>query len=208
MLRATRAFADLLRNRMLGLLCSMRCPGEAILKVYDLARALRDAKTTVIGGFHSPMEHECLEILSRGSQPIAICPARGLQSMRVPSSWRALLDRQRLLVISPFAGKTRRSTSEFAHHRNAFVADLADVLLVLHASPGGKVEELCLRLLDRGKSVFILEGSRHDALLDRGARAEKYRAIVGKVARGLSSSHTSVWASPLPRLGGPLTRGF
>ena len=97
---------DLLQNRMLGLLCSMRCPGEIILKTYDLARALRDAKTTVIGGFHAPMEHECFEILIRGTQPIVVCPARSLESMRVPAAWRALLEQNRLLVISPFSGKT------------------------------------------------------------------------------------------------------
>src|SRR5436190_23671533 len=49
---------SLLRQRLLGFFCSARCPGEAILQTYDMARALRDAGIPMIGGFHSPMEKE------------------------------------------------------------------------------------------------------------------------------------------------------
>jgi predicted Rossmann fold nucleotide-binding protein DprA/Smf involved in DNA uptake len=175
---------NLLQNRILGLLCSMRCPGEIILKTYDLARALRDAGIPVIGGYHSPMEQECFEILRRGTQPIVICPARSIQFMRVRESWRELLEQNRLLVISPFAGKARRATAELALRRNGLVADLADELLVLHASPGGKIEELCLQRLDRRKRVHLLEGSQHEALLARGARVETIQSLVDRWRAG------------------------
>ena len=59
----------ILSNPLLGLLCSIRCPGRVIVQTYDLARALRDAGVSVIGGFHSPMEKECLDFLLRGKQP-------------------------------------------------------------------------------------------------------------------------------------------
>ena len=65
----------ILERRLLGLFCSTKCPGDAILQTYDLVRALRDAGVAVIGGFHSPMEKECLDLLLRGNQPIVICPA-------------------------------------------------------------------------------------------------------------------------------------
>jgi predicted Rossmann fold nucleotide-binding protein DprA/Smf involved in DNA uptake len=171
---------NLLQNRLLGLLCSMRCPGEIILKTYDLARALRDARIAVIGGYHSPMEQECFEILRRGSQAVVICPARSIQSLRVRESWRELLEQDRLLVISPFTGKARRATADLALRRNELVADLADELLVLHASPGGKIEELCLGRLDRGNRVSLLEGSRHKALLERGAQVVTIQSLVDR----------------------------
>src|SRR5438094_1327940 len=63
---------SLLRQRLLGFFCSARCPGAAILQTYDLARALRDAGIPVIGGFHSPMEKECLALLLRGTQPLVV----------------------------------------------------------------------------------------------------------------------------------------
>ena len=69
------------------------------LKSYDLARTLRTAPATLIGGFQSPIEKEFLELLL--SQPahqpgraaplspsVIICPARGLANMRIPRPWR------------------------------------------------------------------------------------------------------------------------
>lgn len=169
---------DLLAGRMLGLFCSMRCPGEVILKAYDLARAFREAKIPVIGGFHSPMERECFEILGRGSQPIVICPARSLRSLRVPSGWRAPLEQKRLLVISPFPDRAIRATAESASRRNAFVAALADELLILHASPGGRIEELCLQWLGRSKRVHLLEGPPNETLSCHGARIRSIEDVV------------------------------
>ena len=53
---------ELLQAQKLALFCSRKCPGNLILKAYDLARSLRDAGTTVISGFHTPVEKECLRI--------------------------------------------------------------------------------------------------------------------------------------------------
>src|SRR5271157_5624986 len=89
--------ASLLNGPLLGLVCSMRCPGQVILLTYDLARALRDAAVPVIGGFHSPMEKECLDLLLRGNQPIVVCAARPLDRMRLPIAWALGIERQRLL---------------------------------------------------------------------------------------------------------------
>ncbi len=43
---------DILSNPLIAFFCSSRCPGQVILRVYDLARSLRDAGITVISGFH------------------------------------------------------------------------------------------------------------------------------------------------------------
>ena len=45
-----------------ALFCSGQFPGDVILKMCDLARAMRDAGVPVIGGFQSPMEKECLRL--------------------------------------------------------------------------------------------------------------------------------------------------
>ncbi len=72
-----------LRRRLLGFICSIQCPGNIVIKTLDAIRALRDAGVTVIGGFHSPMERECLDILLRGSQPVTLCAAKGLVGLRL-----------------------------------------------------------------------------------------------------------------------------
>ena len=86
-----RGNLGLLNQPLTALFCSNRCPGDLILKTYDLARAMRDAGVPVIGGFQTPMEKECLRLLLRGSQPVVICPARGIENMRIPRDWRTAL---------------------------------------------------------------------------------------------------------------------
>ena len=75
---------ELLSKVKTGLFCSVRCPGDAILASYDAARKLRDEGVTVISGFHSPVEKECLRILLRGKQPIIICLARAMEKWTAP----------------------------------------------------------------------------------------------------------------------------
>src|SRR5262245_34830509 len=79
---------SLLDRRLLGFFCSTRCPGNVILRTYDLALALREAGVPVIGGFHAPMEQECLDVLLRGQQPVVICPARNIERLRPPAAWQ------------------------------------------------------------------------------------------------------------------------
>ncbi len=162
---------DVLAHRTLALLCSVKCPGDVILQAYDLACSLRDAGVTVVGGFHSPMERECLAVLLRGRQPIVICPARSVENMRLSSDLKPALEGGRLLLLSPFPANQRRATADLAQERNEFVAALADRVLIAYASPGGKLEALAHRVLGWGKPLFTLESERNAALLNLGARA-------------------------------------
>jgi len=47
---------QLLEQPLFGFFCSTKCPGEIILRTYDLAVAIREAGVPMIGGFHTPME--------------------------------------------------------------------------------------------------------------------------------------------------------
>ncbi len=125
-----------------ALFCSVRCPGDAIVGAYDTARKLRDQGVTVISGFHSPVEKECLRILLRGKQPIIMCLARSMMKIRIPTSWRPALDSGRLLLLSPFEKFPRRPTIESARQRNELVAALSDEVLIIHAQPGGSIERI------------------------------------------------------------------
>ena len=125
-----------------ALFCSVRCPGDAILGAYDTARKLRDQGVTVVSGFHSPVEKECLRILLRGKQPIIICLARALEKIRLPSDWQRALEAGRLLILSPFEKRPRRPTVESAQQRNELVAALADEVVLFHATRGGQIEQI------------------------------------------------------------------
>ncbi len=161
---------DILQRRKLALFCSVKCPGNLILQTYDLARALRDEGVTTIGGFHSPMEKECLTLLLRGMQPVIICLARSIERMRIPSEWKTPLEESRLLLLSPFAEKLRRITANLAQKRNEFVAALADAVFVAHAAPGSKTEHFCHDVLSWGKPLLTLESDENVHLLSFGAK--------------------------------------
>lgn len=160
---------EILQRKKLALFCSVKCPGDLILQTYDLVRALRDAGVTVISSFHSPMEKECLALLLRGTQPVVICPARSIERMRVPIAWKTPLEENHLLILSPFAAKQRRATTDLAEKRNEFVATLADEVFVAHAAPGSKTEQFCRALLHSGKSLLTLESDENANLLTLGA---------------------------------------
>ena len=132
---------DLLSLPKTAILCSVRCPGRAILAAYDQAVGWRETGRCIISGFHSPVEKECLRILLRGSQPIIICPARSLPQ-RIPAEWRQPLGNGRLLLLSGFRAGENRITAELATRRNEFVVALADEVCFAHITPGGQAERL------------------------------------------------------------------
>lgn len=160
----------LLQARLLALFCSVRCPGDVILKAYDLIRGIRDAGIPMIGGFDSPMEKECLELLLRGPQPVVVCPARGIEGMRHPVHFKKPLVEHRLLILSPFASKHRRVTAEFSETRNRVVAAFAEQVIVPHAEIDSRTAGLCQVLIAGGKSVWTAESGSNDHLLHMGAK--------------------------------------
>ncbi|MBM3853930.1 MAG: hypothetical protein FJ399_12370 [Verrucomicrobia bacterium] len=131
----------LLAEPLTALFCSTHCPGEAILRAYDQAAHWRDTGRAVIGGFHSPMEQECLRILLRGPQPVVICPARGLPA-RLDPVLCAPLAAGRLLVLTAFPATVRRATATLAARRNLLVAALASEVWIAHLTPGGRMARL------------------------------------------------------------------
>ncbi len=175
-------FGILTAGPLLGLFCSKRCPGEIVLQSCDAARALSGAGAPVIGGFHSPVEKKCLELLLRGSRPVVVCPARGIGAMRVPAQWRKPLDAGRLLIVSPFEPRRRRADARLAAHRNRIVAALASRLLVLHAAPSSGLERLCREVLDAGGEIYAPDVPANAELIARGALPVTAAALLDRPA--------------------------
>ena len=132
---------DLLALPKTALFCSAKCPGSVILPTYDQAAKWRDTERCVIGGFHSPVEKECLHILLRGDAPVILCPARAMLK-RLPAQWAIAVASGRMLILSAFAATATRTTAKLAARRNEIVAALADEVYIAHATPGGQLEKL------------------------------------------------------------------
>ena len=160
---------DILSHNSTSLFCSAKCQGNLIVKTYDIAQILRDAGMTVISGFHSPMERECLTILLRGTQPVIICPARSINNMRINKKYKKSLKDGRLLFLSPFDENQRRISDRTSHCRNLFVAALSAVIFVAHAGFGSKTEAFCKEILSWQKPIYTFESDYNKNIIDTGA---------------------------------------
>ena len=161
---------DLLRRRMIGLFCSMKCPGGLILRAHDLAQNLRRPDLTVLSGFHTPVEREVLEIFLRERQPVTVCPARSIEDMRIRKEYLEPLQEGRLMLLSPFPEKRRRIDADASVVRNRVVVALADEVLVVHAEPGGKTEGICQETIPWGKPLYAIGGDANAHLIALGAK--------------------------------------
>ena len=170
---------DILRHNSTAFFCSTKCPGDLIVKTYDLAQILRDAGMTVISGFHSPMERECLTILLRGAQPVIICPARSINNMRINKEYKKPLKDGQLLFLSPFDENQQRISAKSSHYRNLFVAAMSAAVFVIHAGPASKTEAFCREILSWQKPVYTFSSDYNKNLIRMGARSIRPENVFG-----------------------------
>ncbi len=133
-----------LLNRVLtGFLCSRQCPAATILEAYETCKAWAgDSSRTIISGFHSPMEQECLNLLIQGHANIIHFPAREIESLRIRKEWRPALDNNRMLIIALALFKNRRMSQVQTRQRNEAIAELADSLYIPYATEGSQLSQL------------------------------------------------------------------
>ena len=160
---------EILRSQCLGLICSVQCPGSVVICTFDAIRELRDAGVVIAGGFHSPMERECLDFFLRGKQPIVVCPAKHPNGSRLPTECRKAINDGRLLLVSPFGSDTRVTTKANAQIRNEFVASLSSLILIPHCSPGGSAEIIARQALERRQTIVTFHCDDNAALVQLGA---------------------------------------
>ena len=127
-------------------------PAGVVLKCYDWAIAQREAGRCIISGFHSQLEKDVRHYLLKAKQPIILVLARGLKK-RLEPELKDALDKNKLLLITPFSEKVKRVTRETANERNRFMAELADEIFVAYALPGGSVEKVITGISHTGKTI-------------------------------------------------------
>ena len=147
--------------------CSVRCPGNLIIKTYDLAQQWRVREQPVIGGFHSPVEKEVLKILFRSMTPVCIVLARSVPK-RFPPEYRRPLNEGRLLIVSPFESQVKRATADTAVRRNEVVAQLAERIFVAYAATGSKTESFCREIVSTTKPCHTFDDPRTANLITMG----------------------------------------
>jgi predicted Rossmann fold nucleotide-binding protein DprA/Smf involved in DNA uptake len=166
---------DILDGDKTGFFCSSQCPGGVILKTFDAITAMRDEGRTLIGGFHSPMEWECLGILLRGSQPVIWVPARSIVGMHLKPELQSAFTAGRLLILSPFEPRYKRVTAALAGERNRVVGALGERIFVAHAAPASRTLSLCMELRESGKPVLTVDDAANEPLLGFATKVQPGR---------------------------------
>lgn len=160
----------ILNKEMIAVFCSIKCPGNIIIQLYDLMKSWANKEIVIMGGFHSPLEKECLRLLLKGTAPIILCPARSIENMKIKSEYHQPLTDGRLLIVSPFIPKTSRITADTAKYRNNFLSYVSNSIFIAYAEPNGKVEQFCLDLVNTNKAVFTFNSSSTANLISIGAK--------------------------------------
>ncbi len=168
---------DLLRRQAVGLLCSRRCPGSIILRMYDFAQKLKLHDCVIAGGFQSPMERQCFEILAGGRSSVILCPAKNIDRMHPRGLTGSLLRAGRLVVLSPFHGNVRRCTRALAAARNRFVGSLAAAVIIPHAARGSDTERITRELLEHAIPVFTFDDPANASILALGAQRLEHSTL-------------------------------
>ena len=112
------------------------------MDAHELFKVWAQEERTILSGFHSPVEKECLRILLRSSGNIILCPARGIGNMRIRSEWKHPISEGRFLILSAFDDTIRRPTLQTAQKRNDFIAMLAEEKTIIHAEPNSNLNKL------------------------------------------------------------------
>jgi hypothetical protein len=129
----------LLDKPAIAFLCSTQCPGDKILEAYDWARRQCDEGSTVISGFHTPVERDVLEILARRGANLIWVPGRDLPKT-LDFAFKVPMDENRLLILSPFPYcKPSRPTKETCSLRNHFVLGWTPRRFISHVAPGSSL---------------------------------------------------------------------
>jgi hypothetical protein len=127
-------------------------------------------RISIIGGFHTPIEKDCLDLLLRGKQPVVICPARDIKNMRLGKDLKTCVEEGRVLVLSPFEGMGRRPTAQVSERRNRFVGILAMAAFIAYANPGGRTEAFAKEFIGLEKPLYTFETQYNKSILEIGAK--------------------------------------
>ena len=136
---------DILKHHKTGFLSSRKCPAEVVLKSYEWAKHQRTEGKCVVCGNHSQIEKDVFEILLKGEQSLVLVLPRGLKK-RWDKNWLKNIEKNRLLIISPFSENITRVTRETAILKNETILGLSDQIVVGYKSPNGQRDRLLTNL--------------------------------------------------------------
>jgi hypothetical protein len=147
--------ASLLDNPTTAFFVSRQCPGAAICAAMDWAVEQAHSRSTVLSGFHSPLEQSVLEVVLTAGTPFVMVIARKLEQAQIPLNWLLAVQNGMAAIVS-IENTTQRLTSKLAAIRNDWVAEHASRIIVAHASATGMLRQQVQKWESEGRFVDYL----------------------------------------------------
>ena len=135
---------QLLDQPLTAFFASRQCPGYAIRAAMDWALEQSRSRQFVVSGFHSTLEQSVLHLLLEARSPVVAVLARPVEGARLKPDWKTDIAEGRMAVVSACT-QAERLTREPALRRNEMAAQLAESIVIAHATPGGGLERLVQR---------------------------------------------------------------
>lgn len=134
---------------------SRQCPGTAIRTAMDWALGQAQARRVVVSGFHSPLEQSVLHLLLEAHSPVVAVLTRPVAGAQLKPVWKTAITEGRMAVVSASI-ESQRLTSEQATLRNDLVAQLAETIVIAHASSNGGLARQSELWMNKGLRVLNL----------------------------------------------------
>jgi predicted Rossmann fold nucleotide-binding protein DprA/Smf involved in DNA uptake len=170
--------AELIELPTVAMLGSRTVTGESVTAAVHVARAAaQTGAALVVGGMKATHRIAAMASRAAGAPRIIVLDrgvfaAFGGRPELDPfglGPGRSRFDRASTLVLSVFR-PDNPANPRTGRRRDELIAALGDAIVALSARPGGEVERICLRALDRGQRVLSWHGNA-PGLLAAGAVA-------------------------------------
>jgi predicted Rossmann fold nucleotide-binding protein DprA/Smf involved in DNA uptake len=162
--------AALLNCPLLGIVSARQVDSDLAAKTAPLLEQLASLKDLAfIGGWHSPMEKEVLQILLQQEAKIVLCIAKSLDRFIPSIAIETRITEGKGLILTHCGPNAKRITRNASLRRNELIAELTKALLIVSAPEGSASLTLAESALRRGKPVLTLEHPINKELLADGA---------------------------------------
>lgn len=179
---------DVLSLPRVGVLASRQANPACMLAAYGLLDVLADMDICVLGGWHSTVELEMLERLSKGRPMLVDLPAKGLPHYTPHQAILDGLDTGRSLLLTHCGPRSRRVERPAALRRNRLIVALSHALFVPCASEGSATAKLAAEAVSNSVPVATVPHEHHRHLVDAGATpcdASQFREWLEGIAKSV-----------------------
>lgn len=147
---------------------SREVPADMVLTAESFVKELARSGVVLAGGWHSPLERRLWRsALSGESSQVIYYLAKGIDTFRVPASYRERISSGRLLILSPFLNECRISR-ELVDRRDQWLLRHIGRVVFCFLDEQGSLVRFMEQCRKWNKEIFILEHDRNEHWISEG----------------------------------------